>query len=308
MIVYSENNIAWNASYDCSDRVWEVTCNDWILSWDTTYQYKQWECAKWIPTNCIADSNFQKDWKTFNVPQLNHSVTANPKPYVDRLENNWTYRYLLTVTCTDWTLDGIVWTPTLQSCSTNYHTEDNSTCISNTKSCSIENWVWQQTWNGTSWWTCQVASCNSWYVNQSNICVLSNQTSTCTDSWYWWFIGEYKTILVSATKIWWILKNVKITTTSEFWTFWVQYSNVLNTDGQWCYLSANDPYTVQWIVPWCMHSMSYPSIISISWVSTSWITYDSVWSAFTWMTWNSSTNSLYYNSRLDSWVACTIVF
>lgn len=176
MTVYSENNILWNASYDCNDRIWEVTCNNWEISWDTEYQYKQWECVKWTPTNCIADSDYEKDWKIFNVPQLNHSVTANPEPYIDVVENNWTYRYWLTVTCTDWNLDSILWTQILQSCSINYHTEDNTTCISNTKQqqCT-QSWKPNNstynvldvdvTWNGTGW---NLASncewnCDPWY-------------------------------------------------------------------------------------------------------------------------------------------------
>lgn len=63
-------------------------------------------------------------------------------------------------------------------CNPNFHKEWNS-CISNTKSCTITNWVGQQTWNGSSWWSCQVMSCNSWYNKVWNSCIkINNNCST----------------------------------------------------------------------------------------------------------------------------------
>lgn len=55
-------------------------------------------------------------------------------------------------------------------CNPNFHKEWNS-CISNTKSCTITNWTWNQIWNGSSWWSCQVVSCDSWYENKNNSCI-----------------------------------------------------------------------------------------------------------------------------------------
>ncbi|MDD2565775.1 MAG: InlB B-repeat-containing protein, partial [Candidatus Gracilibacteria bacterium] len=82
-------------------------------------------------------------------------------------------------------------------CKPLFHTENLGTsCISDTKTCTITNGAGSQTWNGSTWETCTVSSCNSGYVNQSNICVAdvcggtvpangtSNATSqTITKSW-----------------------------------------------------------------------------------------------------------------------------
>ncbi len=121
MNVYSENTIAYNASYDCEERRGEVSCNNGILSWDTTFLYKAGECVKWTPTHCSAQTWFNKDWKNFNIPELSHSVSAEPKPYVDILENNGTFRYELSATCNDGVLDTVISPAIVQNCNPNYN-------------------------------------------------------------------------------------------------------------------------------------------------------------------------------------------
>jgi len=85
------------------------------------------------------------------------------------------------------TWDGSAWsTPETcdWSCDTDYHTIDNTTCTSDTRSCDITNWTWTQTWNSstTSWNTCTVATCDNWYETTNNTCVLlwTVQDSNCS--------------------------------------------------------------------------------------------------------------------------------
>lgn len=73
-------------------------------------------------------------------------------------------------------------------CNPNFHKEWNS-CISNTKSCTITNWTWNQIWNGSSWWSCQVMSCDSWYENKNNSCIENLQICK---RWRWWFKRYYE--------------------------------------------------------------------------------------------------------------------
>lgn len=88
-------------------------------------------------------------------------------------------------------------------CNTSYHTEDTwLSCISNTKSCTITNWVWSQTWNWTAWWTCTVNSCNTWYTNISNVCTAIWSTSTNP----WLSCLDIKTKLASSID----------------WTYWIK--------------------------------------------------------------------------------------
>lgn len=69
-------------------------------------------------------------------------------------------------------------------CNPNFHKEWNS-CISNTKSCTITNWTWNQIWNGSSWWSCQVVSCDSWYNKVWNSCIKANSNCSARNiNWY----------------------------------------------------------------------------------------------------------------------------
>lgn len=91
------------------------------------------------------------------------------------------------------------------TCATNYHTENAwVSCVSNTRSCTITNWVWTQTWNTSTntWWTCTVVSCNTWYTNISNV---------CTAIW------------ISSSTPWLSCLDIKTkVSTSSDWTYWIK--------------------------------------------------------------------------------------
>ncbi|MDD2871898.1 MAG: fibrinogen-like YCDxxxxGGGW domain-containing protein, partial [Candidatus Gracilibacteria bacterium] len=119
--VYSVNNIAWNATENCSDSGIQgsVTCNDGTVTGDTGYAYKV--CVKGTPSNCSADASYDDGGvllQTYDVPQLNHglSYTGN----LDIPENNGTFRYSLDVICDNGTLSPTETGPEYQSCNAGY--------------------------------------------------------------------------------------------------------------------------------------------------------------------------------------------
>ena len=65
------------------------------------------------------------------------------------------------------------------SCSYSQHKEYNQ-CVNNTRSCTIANWWWQQTWTNNARWNCLVVDCNNWYEIQGNNCAVLNISPTCT--------------------------------------------------------------------------------------------------------------------------------
>ncbi len=229
---YSEANIAWDASYDCTDRVQTRTCYNGTLDGS----YTNLVCAKGTPANCNANPTYNYSGHTYNVVALDHGNSATPTVEVN--ENNGVYRYTLNVTCNNgtynesetgpvlvscdthytasgincladsrtvncgWTLpenaewntsntysqtwNGSAWAPTKIAnyntttsvddcryrCKNTYHTEDSGTsCVPNTRTCTITNGAWSQTWNGSSWNACVPTSCNTDYYKNGNSCI-----------------------------------------------------------------------------------------------------------------------------------------
>ena len=76
------------------------------------------------------------------------------------------------ISCNAWyTQNGNYCSLSAPSCNWSQHLEG-STCIENSRSCSITNWIWQQTWDWSNRWSCNVVSCGSWYNNIGNTCSL----------------------------------------------------------------------------------------------------------------------------------------
>jgi prepilin-type N-terminal cleavage/methylation domain-containing protein len=60
------------------------------------------------------------------------------------------------------------------NCNTTYHTEDSgTTCVSDTRTCTILNWIWQQTRNWSSRLTCTPISCDPNYSSNGTTCELN---------------------------------------------------------------------------------------------------------------------------------------
>jgi hypothetical protein len=66
------------------------------------------------------------------------------------------------------------------SCNSGYHADStNSSCVSNTQSCTVTNGSGSQTWSGSAWGSCLVSSCNtSYHADGTNSSCVSN-TQSC---------------------------------------------------------------------------------------------------------------------------------
>lgn len=111
--------------------------------WYETYRSKCYviNCNKWYTISngsCIVDNN-------------NNSNYYNNNNYYNNSNNYW--------------------------CNDSEHYEDNR-CVSNNKSCILDNWYWRQNWYGTYWGNCYADSCNSWYIISNGKCVLQNNNNS----------------------------------------------------------------------------------------------------------------------------------
>jgi hypothetical protein len=91
---------------------------------------------------------------------------------------NWNSQGCEVVSCNYWYEK--IWNQCLALCNNNTHREGES-CLSNEKTCEIQNWAGTQIWNWNSWWSCNMKTCNSWFFKKSNICEKINLTATRTD-------------------------------------------------------------------------------------------------------------------------------
>lgn len=200
---YSEESIAWDASYNCSDVSQTKTCNNGLLWFDAGYVYGT--CIKWTPNNCAANPSYTYNGHAYNIPPVNHWWQATNIYSSDIAITNGTKKYLLTsIDCNDGVLTNINESVTPQiTCDSNYHTEDNDTCISdntinqnctwlpvnakyynNSTAYQISQtwawWIWTPTLDAISAWynanpstnTCQW-KCSTNYTRSGNTCILT---------------------------------------------------------------------------------------------------------------------------------------
>lgn len=127
-----------------------ITCESWYIN-------QNWTCIK-------------KEETSINVNVNNQVTTRNC--YIDNWQwqetfqnNSWGSCKVLS--CNNWYQNEN--NSCVIKCSSGTHKEWNS-CINNIKSCNIENWTWEQIWNGSSFWNCVVKFCNAWYENKNWIC------------------------------------------------------------------------------------------------------------------------------------------
>ena len=224
----SVSHTSWQAW--CDNAKITFTCKDWeyidLVTWADINVYQYSSCVVWIPIDCPANPSYTYNLHNYLLPLTTHGLTASVTSSIVS-ENNGSYTYDLSIVCSD----GTFMTPSetgsnLSSCNTWYHSEDNSTCISdtksvacieqnkpenstynlvnvditwnwtsrstaddctwtcdanytsdwtscisNTRSCTITNWTWTQTWDGSSWGECIVSSCDTGYVEVNNQCL-----------------------------------------------------------------------------------------------------------------------------------------
>ncbi|MDD3302893.1 MAG: InlB B-repeat-containing protein [Candidatus Gracilibacteria bacterium] len=135
---YSENNILSGASYECSDRAIERTCNNGLLSGDDSYIYKT--CVKGIPSNCEASGSYIYAGHTYNIPIINHGETATNLISSEVTETTGVYTYTLSsITCNDGSLINPIesGTTAVVTCNTGYIT-NGTTCVGSTYSVTLD--------------------------------------------------------------------------------------------------------------------------------------------------------------------------
>jgi len=305
---YSENSILLWATYDCVDVSLERTCTDWLLSWDDSFKYSS--CAKWVASNCSANSSYVYNWHTYNIPAINHWTSTWNIVSTNVSWTNWIYTYTLTsVSCNDWVLINPIEnsTPTIVSCNT-WYTPSWSTCIPLTYTVS---WSF---WSNASWalinvcWTYVTAN-SSW-----NFSVSRNYWSTCntisaTRSWY----------SCTTTTQWPVSLTSNVTTIAWSCTLLNPYASCTSA-GQVTSATTKYPWnSVLWIRPlhwacttydiivctwvWWWYTMSACNI----WATTAWTTSSSYWYYFQWwrnkwFTWTTSA----YTPQQSSTIAWTV--
>jgi prepilin-type N-terminal cleavage/methylation domain-containing protein len=167
----------------------EILTKTWALSWWGGNWYSNYSqsftCDNWT---------FIPNWENENAPTCdeNHIPQWTTWSYTcvpDQCQWNIPEHAISNVTSqsygVSWTYNTSPWVCTYKAWE-GYHTEDNgATFMENTRSCTITNWIWQQTRNETSRWNCEITSCNGWYTLQANNCV-QNSCASYT-SWNWTF-------------------------------------------------------------------------------------------------------------------------
>ena len=237
-------NIASFAEWQsvCDNAKKTFTCNngkwvDWLDFADTTtYIYS--DCIVWIANNCEAIENYTHDWSIYNMPIIEHWVSKTITSE-NKIENNGTYTYDLTLDCANWTLENHnVSESTFVSCSSTYHTEDDQTCESDEKIVSCNQTWWPDnsdytvenetiTWNSETnlWnlaticaWTCLPSFHNDW----SDLCVSDTKQTQCLQ-------------LIKPNNSEFDITNVNI---QWNWSSWTQATE--------CNWTCNQNYTSDW--------------------------------------------------------------
>lgn len=274
---------------------WNYTTTPWICSFicDTNYTYnstdktckadtKTTSCT-WLPTNAI--------WNTTNSITQTWNWT-NWLPL-----EAWAYNTTSSTTNCNY------------KCWTNYHTEDGwVSCVSDTRSCVITNWIWQQTWGWSSWWTCSVVSCNSWHIQSWNNCnatwtftlsntsvtlwtsvTISNNCSIAPTSYNssdssvatiaWTTITTASVWTTNITPVWWSCAD----SSAKALTITAIPNTLVPLDQWWDMIS--------WTMPYLKANRASSDFSCVSWNCTSanwnWIVYDSktqlYWQANAWV-------------------------
>lgn len=122
-----------------------IKCNEW-------YENKNWVCIKKeVQKICNQNEHIENNSCVSNFRSCNVDNWIWQQQY---LWNFWTECSF--IKCNDW-YDNINWACIKKqvqiTCNQNEHIENNS-CVSNIKSCNIDNWVWEQNWNWSNWSKC----------------------------------------------------------------------------------------------------------------------------------------------------------
>jgi len=238
---YSEYSIDSSASYNCTDRMIVRTCNNWVLSWDNSYQYNS--CVTGTPDSAPAWNYFSIWTQVYNLPMsLAHwlSYTWNISISIQ----GWTKNYTATLICNDWIIN--VYNEVLDTVCDNWYILDNNSCVQNnstylwcdTPDITLSNW---QTW----------AACNVWATKSYK---WANPSVACSDGWgcsnypysiswksiLWWYYQWGRNIDV----IWLAKTSWPVAVLNDNYFYYnnstpYNYSSTNNYDSWWSSLSDN---------------------------------------------------------------------
>ncbi len=167
-LINVDKNTLWEVLKLEGDKINQVNIKNWII---------ESQIIKTEDKNIIIKEN--------KVPKIENEIkTCYGKNWVWEEKNifvDWlrqTSSGCKFIKCIDWYYN-IDWNCIKKEeqkiCNQNEHLENN-VCIPNTRSCNIENWIWEQIWNWSSWNECSLIKCNYWF---ENYLISSNKTFVC---------------------------------------------------------------------------------------------------------------------------------
>ena len=126
-----------------------------------------WDGSAWsTPETCdwSCDTDFHTEDDTTCISNTKQEACTNVAPTnatdtAEQVDVTWNGTTWLSPSNCDWT------------CNTDFHTEDDVTCVSDTQSCTVTNWTWTKVYNGSSWWICNFSSCNSDSMELNGECI-----------------------------------------------------------------------------------------------------------------------------------------
>jgi hypothetical protein len=175
----------YSSGKDCDDYKKQFVCNNWTREevWipAETSTYKYTSCVNWLPQDCLATSVNYTDsiyWNfNTNYPDTTHNETTQNT--ITRDYNNWNYDFIFSSQCFNWSfINHNINRNKLNSCSENYHSENNMDCILNTKVCNTALWSGTQTRSNGSRGQCVLESCISGYHLEHWECLANEQDCT----------------------------------------------------------------------------------------------------------------------------------
>jgi hypothetical protein len=77
--------------------------------------------------------------------------------------------------------EAVVCSSTPGDCASDFHTEGDGVCVSDTRDCVVLNGTGTETWTGSAWGACDVTGCDTSYHEESGACVSDNRACAVTN-------------------------------------------------------------------------------------------------------------------------------
>ncbi|EKD66266.1 MAG: hypothetical protein ACD_49C00055G0003 [uncultured bacterium (gcode 4)] len=232
------------------DSTWQTTCKTvqswyystpiwtWPKTWETQCEANNY-CVNWVKTSCAVNYSSSVGSTSLAGCTANTQVVtcwtipANTiRNTATSITQTWNWTTWLPATTTSYNTT-VSTADCRYTCNTWFHTENAwVSCISNTQSCTITNWVWSQTWWWSARWTCTVVSCNSWYTVSGNTCIVASYPGcNTTDITVW-------TQKWAACNIWTTISWLTSSSYGGYYQFWrndTGFTLSRTTDSWWAW-------------------------------------------------------------------------